>query len=461
VRQLGHLRNLIAERWSDLAEAFGTRPGRTSADTIAAEILPLADACRFLEREAEALLRPQRMSLRGRPAWLVGCTAEIRREPLGVVLVIGPANYPLFIPGVQLVQGLVAGNAVMLKPGVAGRAPLAALLRLAAASGIDPALTPLLDEDPGSACAAITAGVDKVFLTGSSATGADVLSQLAPRLTPAVMELSGNDPVFVLDGADLDMAAAAIAFGMRLNGSATCIAPRRVYAGPSVLAALCERLTMRLAEMPHVVLTAAAAQQLSELLAEAVAAGAQLSGGTLPIPTSCPPLILTEVAADARILRTALFAPVVSIVAAGSPAHAVRLAAVSPYALGASMFGPPAAAWALADSINAGCVTINDLIVPTADPRLPFGGRGSSGFGTTRGREGLLEMTAIKMVAQRRGRLRPHYRPLTAADSDLFGNMLVSTHGSRAMARAAAAARLLLHLCGRNRPPLPGVATPA
>ncbi len=82
-----------------------------------AEVLPLADACRFLERSGPAILRPRKLGGRGRPAWLWGVTGTITREPQGVVLILGPANYPFFLPGVQLVQALVAGNAVLLKPG--------------------------------------------------------------------------------------------------------------------------------------------------------------------------------------------------------------------------------------------------------------------------------------------------------------------------------------------------------
>ncbi len=92
---------------------------------------------------------------------------------------------------------------------------------------------------------AIAAGVDKVFLTGSAATGTAVLHQLAPHLTPAVMELSGCDAVFVLPGADLDRTVAALAFGLRLNGSATCMAPRRLFLvgdHPELLPALLDQL---------------------------------------------------------------------------------------------------------------------------------------------------------------------------------------------------------------------------
>jgi acyl-CoA reductase-like NAD-dependent aldehyde dehydrogenase len=122
----------------------------------------------------------------------------------------------------------------------ADAAGLAALLR---ASAIDPALVAVLDESVAAAQAAMAAGIDKVFLTGSVETGRAVLQRLAATVTPAVMELSGEDPVFVLPGADLGLVAEALAFALRFNGGATCIAPRRVFVPAPLHAELANRLT--------------------------------------------------------------------------------------------------------------------------------------------------------------------------------------------------------------------------
>src|ERR1700733_1375612 len=214
---------------------------RSLADTLVSEVLPLAEACRFLEREASWILAPQRLSSHNRPFWLRRVTAETRRDPIGLVLIIAPANYPLFLPGVQVLQALTAGNAVLWKPAPGGMAPAQAVRDVLVGSGLDPALLQILDESPDAGLDAISSGVDKVFLTGSAATGTAVLYQLAPHLTPAVMELSGCDAVFVLPGADVQRTAAALAFGLRFNGSATCTAPRRVFLvgeHPAVMPAL-------------------------------------------------------------------------------------------------------------------------------------------------------------------------------------------------------------------------------
>ena len=196
------------------------------AETLAGELIPLADACKFLENEAERILAPRRISNRRRPLWLGRVSVALQREPFGTVLIVGAANYPLFLPGVQALQALVAGNSVLIKPGRGASAAAQALVNTFCGAGLDPSLVQVLPEDVAWVASAVEAGVDKVVLTGSAETGCRVQSLLATSLTPATMELSGCDAVFVLESADLDRVARCLAFGLRFNGSATCIAPR-------------------------------------------------------------------------------------------------------------------------------------------------------------------------------------------------------------------------------------------
>ncbi len=126
LRVVREFRHAIVEHSESLCSAI-TYPSRNGiAETLAGELIPLADACRFVENQAGKILSPRRLSRRGRPMWLRGVSVEIRREPFGIVLVVGASNYPLFLPGVQALQALVAGNAVLIKPGLgASRAAIA------------------------------------------------------------------------------------------------------------------------------------------------------------------------------------------------------------------------------------------------------------------------------------------------------------------------------------------------
>jgi acyl-CoA reductase-like NAD-dependent aldehyde dehydrogenase len=441
------LRYLIAAQAEVLVAAIGDRHGRTPAERLVSEVIPLADACRFLEREAAHLLRPRRLGRRGRPLWLAGTEAEIRREPLGVVLILAPANYPLFLPGVQLLQALVAGNAVLLKPAPGCSAPLAALRALLEEAGLPAQLMHLLDEDVACARAAIGQGVERLILTGSAGSGRAVLADLAAQLTPATLELSGNDAVFVLPDADLTLVADALAFGLGLNGGATCIAPRRVFVPRAQAAELERRLQARLSGCAPAPVAASTLEHLNPMLDEAQRVGCRLLGA--PPQAGVPamgPILVADATPELTLLKADIFAPVLALVPVRDCEEALRFDEMCPYALGASLFGPEEPARRLAARIRAGAVTINDLIVPTADPRLPFGGRGQSGYGVTRGAEGLLELTCLKTITLRRGRLRPHHQPTTAVDHIVFREYLRAAHAPSWTGRIRACCSMLAAL---------------
>jgi acyl-CoA reductase-like NAD-dependent aldehyde dehydrogenase len=343
---------------------------------------------------------------------------------------MAPANYPLLLPGVQTLQALVAGNAVLLKPGAGGLTVAGAFVQHLEHAGLDRRLVQVLSEAPAAAQTAIASGVDKVLLTGSAATGAAVLTLLAPHLTPAVLELSGCDAAFVRADADLDLVVRALTFSLRLNGGATCIAPRRVFVARPLAADLETRLLHAVQAMAPCAVAPAVTALVRELVAEACAQGArQLAGDFLP-DHAMTPVLMADTTPVMRLLQTDVFAPVLALIPVHDDDEALAAAAPCPYALGATVFGQEQAARTLAQRVRAGVVLVNDVIVPTADPRLPFGGRGRSGFGVTRGAAGLLELTCLKAVAIRRGRWRPHYAPPLPQDEALFRAYMTAAHGA-------------------------------
>ena len=395
--------------------ALAATISRPDADTIAAEILPLAAAARFLERQAPRLLRTRRLG--PAPLWLFGVRQEIRREPRGAVLIIAPANYPLFLPGAQALQALAAGNAVCVKPAPGKTAPMQLLADLLTEAGLPQGALQILPEQWGPE--AINAGYDYLVLTGSAPTGLAVSRAAAETMTPTAMELSGVDAVFVLPGADLALVAACLAYGLRLNAGASCIAPRRVFVPKEREAELLSRLLAQLP--PPAAIPEPTAARLATLLAEAEADGARVAARN--------PAVVAGAAATMALVQEDLFAPWLALIPVADTEAALAAAALCRYALGASVFGPEAAARRLAPYIRAGSVCINDLIVPTADPRLPFGGRGASGHGLTRGAEGLLAFTAVQTVSTRRGRFRPHLDARMANDPAKLATLVRLLYG--------------------------------
>lgn len=458
------LRRLIADHAMLLAEASASARNRPALESLTAEVLPVAEACRFLEREAESLLAPRRYGRRGLPLWLSGVRSEVRREPLGVVLVIGPGNYPLLLPGVQLIQALVAGNAVLLKPGVGGSFAARALIEIIHRAGFDSHLVALLPESTEAARAAIEALPDKVVFTGSAATGEKILAQLAPHLIPSVMELSGCDAVIVRADADLDLVVKTVKFGVTLNNGATCMAPKRVF----VHRAIATELEGRLARLfssgapvsdPASSLTSVRSgvdisAPLHQLLTEAIAQGAHfVAGGISPDGSVQLPAILAGVEPSARLLTEDVFAPVLSLITVADDAEAITRANDCPYALGASVFTrDESTGHSIAACLSAGVVTINDLLVPSADARVPFGGRHRSGFGVTRGPEGLLELTVPKVITTSRAKFRPALEPPHPKDEAMFQAYLELTHGRGFGRRLSALIALFKSLSGRSKP---------
>lgn len=446
---LRRARYLIPARYPEFCQLVHPHR-RTALETLVAEVLPTADAFRYLEQDAARILKPRRLGGKFRPLWLPGVKAEIRREAFGVILIIGPSNYPLFLPGVQAIQALVAGNAVVIKPGTGGGPVIQAFAQMLYDAGLDRDLLRILPELPEAGQRAIEAGVDKVLLTGSARTGVALLQQLAPRLIPAALELSGYDAAFVRADADLDRAVRAFKFALRLNHSETCISPRRIFVDERVAPELEKRLAAAVQQMPSYESRTPAARTAVNLINDALKHGARLAAGSvLPDQQGITPAVVAGVTPDMAILREEIFAPVVTIMPVKSDAEALQIAATCPYGLGASVFTKDTDAEDLIGRIYAGGVTVNDAVVPTADPRLPFGGRGRSGYGVTRGGEGLLEVTTVKVVTVQRSNMLWHLDQPQESDGPLFEAYVRATNTESFGGRMSAWLSLVRHLIAR------------
>jgi len=437
IQILRRFRHGIARHAEELAHTVR----RPIAETLTSQILPLADHLDYLESNAESILAPRRLGAGGRPLWLHGTRTVILREPIGVVLILAPSNYPLLIPGTQLIQALAAGNAVLLKPSPQGRLAALALQRLLIDAGLEPNLLTLLPTDKETAIAAVRARPNKILLTGSSTTGREVLKAAADLLIPCVLELSGSDAVFVRADANVARTAAALRFGLYLNEGATCIAPRRVFVHRTLHDTLANALQLELESWPPIRLDPRQADKLRPLADDACFQGAsRIWPVQLDWNQPVGPLVLSSAPPTLPLFDTDIFAPVVTLVPVDHDDDALAAAEQCPFALGASVFSSDTdAARQLAAKINAGFVSINDLIVPSADPRVPFGGRRASGFGVTRGAEGLLELTQTKVVAHRNGNWLPHLDSPQSEDAAFFAAALRSKHGQSPWERMLAA----------------------
>jgi acyl-CoA reductase-like NAD-dependent aldehyde dehydrogenase len=408
---------------------------RSRADSYGAEVLPVLAACRFLEKHAAKILKQRKLGTTIFPFWMAGIGGVVKREPLGVVLVIAAANYPLFLAGVQTLQALAAGNAVVWKPGRNSQ-PLVETFREAfARAGLPEGVLRVTDDSVESATRELLAHPDKVVFTGSGDVGREVLRLTAQQAIPAVTELSGCDAVIVLPSADMNKAIEALVFGMRLNGSSTCMAPRRLFLVGGVPDDFISKLCERFAAVDGIEVAPRTREQLRTMVAEAERQGATICGDAGA--ASLKPVLVLNGRPEMRIAQADIFAPVITTLRAADGDEVLRQDRHCPFGLSASIFGEEREALELGRQLHVGNVIVNDVMVPTVDPRVTFGGRRGSGFGTTRGAEGLLEMTAARTTLVRKGSSTLQYQKTTEVHEDLFRSEIALSHGATLRERFA------------------------
>jgi acyl-CoA reductase-like NAD-dependent aldehyde dehydrogenase len=428
LRPVRAFRLLLVEAADDLCAAVHAELGRPPVEVLGSDVLPLADACRFLEREAAALLKPRKVRLRSRPLWLWGQRDTIHRRPHGLVAIIGTWNYPFFLNGVQITQALTAGNAVLWKPSEVSTHSAPLLHSLLLRAGYPADLVPMLPATREMGAAVVEADIDHVVFTGSAATGRELATRLGERLVSSTLELSGCDAMFVLPDADVNLAARAAWFGSTINRGQTCIAVRRAFVHRAVYSAFVESLEKQLAAAgPMQLAMEGQVRQAERLVTDATARGgrvltppiSQLAPGDSP-GANCLPHVIADATPDMAVCREDCFAPLMAVLPFDEVPDALRKNDKCRYGLGSSIFTKDKQVAAeIAEHLRTGMVAINDVIAPTAHPATSFGGRGLSGWGVTQGPDGVLGMTVPQVVSDCGGSFHLHYNPQGEPDGPM------------------------------------------
>ena len=196
------LRRVLSRRSREVADVIAAENGKTSLEALTQEIIPILDCLVFVEKKAARVLAPRRVRLKTRQFYFRGKTCEVRREPWGVVGVLGTWNYAFFISLSQILFAVAAGNAVIFKGAPESPKVTRLIEELLEEAGFAKDLV-FCASGPAEAGEALTAaGCDKLILTGSRSTGRKVLGASAQELKPAVAELSGADAFVILSDAD-------------------------------------------------------------------------------------------------------------------------------------------------------------------------------------------------------------------------------------------------------------------
>jgi acyl-CoA reductase-like NAD-dependent aldehyde dehydrogenase len=431
VEYLGKLRHYLVENGEELARRISEDTGKVTLEAFMTEIFVTADSLLYYEKHAERILAPKKVPT---PLVLWPKKSYVYYKPMGVIAVISPWNYPFQLSMVPVLSALVAGNTVILKPSEV--TPYTGLLmeELFRAVPLPEGVVQVLHGGRTVGQALIEAKPDKIFFTGSVATGRKIMAAAAEHLIPVELELGGKDPMIVFDDANLERAANAAVWGAFTNAGQVCMSVERVYVQEGVYESFVERVKEKAAALRQGYPAAAdigamtSRQQVAivrEHVEDAVARGAAIvTGGRFEEDSLfVPPTILTGVTHEMKIMREETFGPVLPIMRFRTEAEAVRLANDSPYGLNASVWSQDKEkAKRVALRLESGNVCINDVIINVANPHLPFGGVKQSGMGRYHGPDGLYAFSHMVSLAEDPGRrLREiNWYPYTEDQERLF-----------------------------------------
>ena len=238
IRQLDGLERMLTEAEPQIVAALIEDLGRSSAEAWLGDIASSLGEVRYAKKHLRKWMRPKpvRVGLKQLPA-----SARIQFEPLGVVLIVGPWNYPFYLTLAPLVAAVAAGNCVVIKPSELAPAT-AALLGDLVPRYLDGRSIRVVHGDGAVTQRLLGLGFDHVVFTGGTEVGRKIMAGAAPSFTPVTLELGGKCPVFVTADADLDVAARRIAWVKSMNSGQTCIAPDYVIADASIRDELVTRI---------------------------------------------------------------------------------------------------------------------------------------------------------------------------------------------------------------------------
>jgi acyl-CoA reductase-like NAD-dependent aldehyde dehydrogenase len=424
-----------------LAELVHTETGKPLADAQL-EILLAIVHIDWAARNARKVLRPRRV----RPGLVaINMAATLEYQPLGVVGVIGPWNYPVFTPMGSIAYALAAGNAVVFKPSELTPAVGEWLVNSFAEVVPEQPVLQLITGAGQTGEFLARSAVNKIAFTGSAATAKKVMAACAENLTPMVAECGGKDAFIVGDDADLDAAADAAAWGALSNAGQTCVGVERVYVADPVYHSFLEKLIEKMSdirpgddrEADYGPMTLPGQVEVVERhIADALARGGRaVVGGLASIRKPfIGPVILTEVPEESRAVSEETFGPTVTVARVADLDEGVRLANASRYGLGSAVFARnKKAAMAAARSLHSGMTAVNSVISFAGVPSLPFGGSGDSGFGRIHGADGLREFARPKSITRQRMKPMVNLTSFSRTDQDMrkLLNLATMLHGRR------------------------------
>ncbi len=387
--QLQRLRDMLVEREADFEAALKADLGKSAIESQITEIGFLLGEIDHTLAHLSKWMRPRRVSI---PLVVQPASGKVILEPLGVVLIIAPWNYPLMLALSPLVGAIAAGNGAVVKPSEIAPATSAAIAMLvpeyldrraiAVVEGGVPETTELLEQR-----------FDHIFYTGNGRVGRIVAHAAAEHLTPITLELGGKSPVYIDDSVNLSEAAKRIVWGKFMNAGQTCVAPDYVMGERDVLA----RLAPKLADAIHELYGSAVQRnpdygrivsdaQFSRLISYLDDGELVIGGGHDAATRFIEPTVLAGVSRDSAVMRDEIFGPILPLITVDDLDDALRYVNAHDKPLAAYVFSDDSAVRRRWESeTSSGALTFGAPVLHLTVPELPFGGVGESGQGAYHG----------------------------------------------------------------------------
>jgi aldehyde dehydrogenase (NAD+) len=427
-QQLRGIEKLIAECGEELLEALQADLGKPAVEAWAADIGAVKMEAAQTRKKLKKWTKPEKAGLLPIPGRM-----KIIREPLGVVLIIAPWNYPVQLLLTPLVGAVAAGNAAMLKPSEVTPHTSAVLARRIP-EYLDGEAIQLVEGGVGETSALLAERWDHIFYTGNGTVARVVMEAAAKHLTPVTLELGGKSPCIVDDDVDVKIAARRIAWGKWLNAGQTCVAPDYVLVKrereDELVEALGQCVTDFYGDEPQKtgdfgrIVNTRHHQRVARLLKDGKAA---FGGDADESDRYVAPTVLREVSPDSDVMSEEIFGPVLPVLPVDSIDEAVAFVngRDKPLALYLFTRNEKVEEDVLARTSSGG-VCVNGTILQLASPNLPFGGVGPSGMGAYHGRYSFETFSHRKAVLTRGMRFDPKmmYPPYTKLKTRLIKKLL-------------------------------------
>ena len=400
-QQLRAIERMCDEREVEIAAALTADLGRSAFEAWLGDVASTKAEAAFARKHLRKWTKPKRAGL---PIAQMPGKAWVQFDPLGVVLIIGPWNYPFFLCMSPLVAAVAAGDAAVIKPSELAPATSALIAKL---------VPQYLDRDAirvveGAADVTqdlLSQGFDHALFTGGTEIGRKIMAAAAPTLTPVTLELGGKSPVVVLADADLDVAARRIAWTKLLNSGQTCIAPDYVLADRSIAAPLTEKIVATIAkfraDQADPSLKIVNERQFDRLAALISATGGKVvtGGRSDRAALKIEPTVILDPPIDDPVMSDEIFGPILPILTVDSADAAVAFVNSRPKPLALYVFTKDQdRARTLIDRMPSGGAVINHIAMHCLVPQLPFGGVGASGMGAYHGQWGFEALSHRRAV---------------------------------------------------------------